>query len=102
QDAYRRAAPHVSGPEADRVKVRTAACDVRLGRHRQVVDALRALIAGDHSDEAHFYYLAAVRGMGDNDRYEQATRAFADEHPESPFAEEALNTLASHFIIADE
>lgn len=102
RDSYERARPHVSGAETDRVRVRIAACDARLGRHRQVVEPLRALVAGDHSDEAHFYYLVALRGIGDEDAYERATRIFAEEHVGSPFAEEALNNLASHFIIADE
>ncbi len=102
RDSYERARPHVSGDETDRVRVRIAACDARLGRHRQVVEPLRALVSGEHSDEAHFYYLVALRGIGDKEGYERATSIFAEEHLSSPFAEEALNNLASHFIIADE
>jgi soluble lytic murein transglycosylase len=102
RESYERARPYVSGEETERVGLRMAACDARLGRHRQVIDPLRALVSGAHSDEAHFYYLVALRGVGDNAEYERATRIFAEEHTSSPFAEEALNNLASHFIIADE
>ncbi len=100
--SYERAQPYVSGVEAERVALRLAACDVRLGRHRQARDPLRGLVAGTYADEAHFYYLLALRGLGERAEYERIARLFADSRVESPFAEEALDQLATHFIIADE
>jgi soluble lytic murein transglycosylase len=79
-----------------------AACDVQLRRYQQAHDPLRGLMGGPHGDEATFYFLSTLRGLGDRAQYEHQARAFADRRRESPFAEETLNNLASHHIIADE
>lgn len=100
--SYERAHDAVSAAERDRVHVRIAACDVQLRRFQQAHDTLKGQRAGAHSDEATFYYLSALRGLGERAEYEREARTFADSRRESPFAEEALNNLASHFIIDDE
>jgi soluble lytic murein transglycosylase len=100
--SYERAHDAVGGAERDRVHVRIAACDVHLRRFDQALEPLKAQRAGAHADEATFYYLSALRGLGERAEYERQARAFADLRRQSPFAEEALNNLASHFIIEDE
>ena len=52
--------------------------------------------------EATHAYLGALRGLGRIDDYETQLRAFVDGHPESPFAESALNDLATYYILADD
>lgn len=100
--SYERAHDAVSGADRDRVHVRIAACDVQMRRHQQAFEPLKGQRAGAHADEATFYYLSALRGLGDHAEYEREARHFADSRRESPFAEEVLNNLASHFIIGDE
>lgn len=100
--SYERARGAVSGGERDRVHVRIAACDVQLRRYEQAFEPLKGQRAGAHADEATFYYLSALRGVGERAAYEREALTFADRRRQSPFAEEALNNLASHFIIGDE
>jgi len=100
--SYERARDGATGAERDRVSVRIAATDVHLKRFRQARDPLKGQLAGAYGDEANFYYLAAVRGLGGRDEYIQQGRAFADAHPHSPFAHELLNNLATHFIVEDQ
>jgi len=100
--SYERARHGAQGTERDRIAVRLAACDVQLRRFRPALEPLKGQRAGASSDEATFYYLSALRGVGDREEYEREVRVFADGRRDSPFAEDALNNLASHFIVADD
>jgi soluble lytic murein transglycosylase len=100
--SYERAREGAAGAERDRVLLRLAASDVQLKRYRQALEPLKGQTAGPYADEATFFYISALRGIGDRDGYEREARIFADRRRESPFAEEILNNLASHFIIADD
>jgi soluble lytic murein transglycosylase len=100
--SYERARLGVHGADRDRLIVRLAACDVQLRRYKQAHEPLKGQMAGPHGDEATFYYLSSLRGLGERAAYEQQARAFADRRRGSPFAEETLNNLASHHIVADE
>ncbi|MDH4063389.1 MAG: transglycosylase SLT domain-containing protein [Acidobacteriota bacterium] len=100
--SYERASDGVSGRDRDRAAVRIASCDVQLKRYRQARDPLKGQLAGAYADEASFFYLTALRGLGEVDEYVRLARILADTHASSPFAEDILNNLASHFIIADE
>ena len=59
-------------------------------------------MAGPFADEAAFFYVSALRGAGKRADYERDARVFADSHRESPYAQDALNNLASYFIVEDE
>jgi soluble lytic murein transglycosylase len=100
--SYERAREGAKGAERDRVLLRLAASDVHMKRYRQALEPLKGQTAGAYADEATYFYISALRGMGDREEYEREARIFADRRRESPFAEETLNNLASHFIIADE
>ena len=100
--SYERARPFSAGGDRDRVLMRLAACDVALGRHRQGRDALMPFLDGPLAGEATVHYLTALRGGGQKDEYVQQARAFTAGGAATPWAEEALNTLATHFIIDDE
>ena len=100
--SYERASDGANGAERDRVSLRMAAADVQLKRYRQARDPLRGQTAGPYADEANFYYITALRGLGERDEYERLGRSFADSRAESPFAQEMLNDLATHFIVADD
>jgi soluble lytic murein transglycosylase len=100
--SYERARHAASGAERDRVDVRISACDVQMKRFRPALEPLQGQRAGTYGEEAEFFYLSALRGTGEKADYEREARIFADSHRESPYAEDALNNLASHFIVADE
>jgi soluble lytic murein transglycosylase len=102
QKSYERAREGAKGSDKDRVALRIAACDVHLKRFRQAVEPLKGQMSGPYPDEAVFFYVTALRGFGQRAEYERQAEIFADRRRESPFAEEILNNLASHFIIADE
>lgn len=102
REAYERARPHIGDRSQAQLLVRLAACDVMRGRAREGGAALRPLLDGPHADEAGFYHLTAMRALGQKDEHERLVRAFVERHPSSPFAEEALNHLASAHIVDDE
>jgi soluble lytic murein transglycosylase len=100
--SYASVRPFVAGAARERIDVRLAACDVSEGRFREGRTALDSLLDGAAAEEAHFYYVAATRGMKLKDDHVRHARAFVRKFPASPFADEVLNHLASHYIIADE
>lgn len=99
--SYERAKKSLTGPEVDRLEVHLAACLVANGHHREGRDALKPLLDGPMGEEAAFHYLTATRALGLKDEHARLVRTFVDQHPTSPFAEDALNSLASALIIDD-
>lgn len=99
--SYERVKPFATGPERDRVAVRIAAAEVGLGKYREGREALRPLLSGAFTEEANFHFIAATRGLKLKDEVESFSRAFVGRFPNSPFAEEVLNNLASAYIIDD-
>lgn len=102
--AYERIRDAMSGADRHGAIVRLAAIDVLTGNGRRVRDTL-AEHRGDPGDaglEARFYYLGATRAAGLHPAFETATREFVDASPGSIWAEEALNNLATHYILVDE
>ena len=74
----------------------------RSGRHREGRDALRPHLTGPLADEANFHFVTATRGLKLRDEHIALSRAFVEKFPDSPFAEEVLNNLASAYIIDDQ
>lgn len=99
--SYERVKPFVSGHDRDRVQVRIAASEIALGRHRDGRDALRAHLDGPFADEANFHFVTATRGLKLTDEHIALSHAFVEKYPNSPFADEVLNNLASAYIIDD-
>ena len=93
-------------PADDRplIDLRLAQSDLQLKKYAAAHDALRAYLDKQTTrvPEATHAYLGALRGLGRIDDYETQLRAFVDGHPESPFAESALNDLATYYILADD
>ncbi len=100
--SYLKVQPFVTAPDRERVAIRLAAAEIALGRHREGRDALRPMLDGPLADEANFHYVAAVRGLELKDEHRALSRAFVDRFPNSPFADEVLNYLASAFIVDDQ
>jgi soluble lytic murein transglycosylase len=89
--------------ERDRIAIRIAESDYYLRRYRGARDGLRPYL-GEHARaaEAQFFYLASLRELGEHDEYIVRVRALVDRFPDSSWAEEALNNLGTHYILANE
>lgn len=101
--AYVELAAATTGEIHERADVRIAAADVQARQYRAAVDRLRPLVsAGAHQAEAQLHFGLGLRGLGDSDGYVQSVKTLADTHRESPYAEEALNGLATWYVVNDD
>ncbi len=92
-----------SGDDKELVALRLAECDYYLDRFRASRDALSPYLrSASRKAEARFFSLTATRALGDNDTYVEQARALVEEFPDSTWAAEALNNLASHYVILDD
>jgi soluble lytic murein transglycosylase len=99
-DALSRAA---SGGDRALIALRIAEADYYLDRHRASRDALRPYLDdGPLQAEARFFHLTATLGLGDETAYEALTRDLVKDHPDTDWAPEALNNLATHYIVNDD
>ena len=101
RQSYDRAKSFVTGDDRDRILIRIAAAEIALGRHREGRDALRPHLSGPLAEEANFHFIAGARGLKLKDEHIALSRAFVEKYPDTAFAEEVLNNLASAYIIDD-
>ncbi len=86
-----------------RIALRLAEADYYLDRYRPARDALRPLVDDRTLEaEARFFYLTAVRALGDTTAYVRLARQLGPDHPDNEWSAETLNNLASHYVIDDE
>jgi soluble lytic murein transglycosylase len=103
RDAFASIEPAAKGDDADLVDLRLAECDHFLRRYQQARDQLAPLL--DHASrktEVQFFWLSATRELGERDEYVRLARDLVAAYPESSWAEEALNNLATHYILIDD
>jgi soluble lytic murein transglycosylase len=92
-----------SGDDKELIALRIAECDYYLDRFRASRDALTPFIENaSRKAEARFFYLTATRALGDHAAYVLEARALVDEFPDSSWALETLNNLASHYVIVND
>lgn len=92
-----------SGADRELIAIRIAECDYFLDRFGAARAALRPYIdRGAREAEARFFHLTATRGMGELEAYVRLARALLADFPDSEWAHETLNNLASHYIIVDD
>ena len=92
-----------AGNDKELASIRLAECDFHLGRHRAARDRLEPFLASSSRDaEARYFYVSAVRSMGDRAAYTRLARALVADHPTSPWAAETLNDLASRLVVEDQ
>jgi len=92
-----------TGDDRELVDLRLAECDYFLKRARSARDGVRPYI--DHASrqaEALYFYAVASRELGDRDEYFRTVRRIVSEFPTQSWAEEALNNLATHYIVDDD
>jgi soluble lytic murein transglycosylase len=95
--------PFATGDDAEVVALRLAECDNYLRRYRDARDALAPRL--DHASrraEAQFFSLTATGELGERDEYVRLARALVTDFPDSSWAEETLNNLATYYIVADD
>lgn len=96
-------APLAGGDDREKVALRIAESQFYLGQFRQALDGARPFAArASRRAEARFFVASSLRGLGDHAAYvSEATRLVADV-PDSSWSEEALNNLATHYILVDD
>jgi soluble lytic murein transglycosylase len=101
--SFLRLKPHAQGEQdAELVALRLAEIDYFQGRYSHARDALRPwLQTGSRQAEARFFYLMSQRGLRNDDLFVELARALEREFPDSTWAEEALNHLATFYIQRD-
>ena len=79
----------VSDDDRELVSLHLAESDFHLGRHRPARDRLKQhLESPSRGPEARYYYLSAVRGLGDRTTFVSLGRELVKDHPASPWAAE--------------
>ena len=92
--------PSARDDDRDVVQLRLAECDYFLKRARNARDGVKPYLEkGARQGEALFFYAIATRELGGHDEYLAVVRRIVDEFPTQSWAEEALNNLATHYIL---
>ncbi|MGE5358099.1 MAG: transglycosylase SLT domain-containing protein [Bacteroidales bacterium] len=104
EPAFRALLPDASSADdRERITLRIAECAFYQRRYREARDGVEPFIdRASRKAEALFFYLTATRELGDQDEYVRLTKQLTSEFGTSSWVEEALNNLASHYIVADE
>jgi soluble lytic murein transglycosylase len=93
----------VSGDDKEVVDLRIAECDYFLKRYAAARDGLQPYLENaSRRAEAKFFYLGALRGLGDADEAIRLTRALVAEFPDNSWAGEALNNLGTRYLVDNE
>lgn len=99
-DALKRAA---AGDDRELVTLRLAEIDYFSKRPRQARDGVRPYIEkASRQGEALYFYAVSTRELGDEAEYLRTVRRIVSEFPEQSWAEEALNNLASYYIVRND
>jgi soluble lytic murein transglycosylase len=100
---FARLAPALTGDRRELADLRVAECDFFASRYAAARDALRPYLDdARRQGEARFFYLASLRELGEHDEYLRRVRELVDELPDSSWAEEALDNLATHYLREDD
>ena len=95
--------PIADGDAAEIVALRIAESDFYLKRYAATRDSLEPWIRkASRRAEAQFFYLSALREVGQHDEYVRLARELVAAWPQESWAEETLNNLATHYILVDD
>ncbi|MGH9141161.1 MAG: transglycosylase SLT domain-containing protein, partial [Vicinamibacterales bacterium] len=82
------------------VQLRIAECDYFMKRARSARDGVKPFVdQGARQGEALFFYAVATRELGGHDEYLRSVGRIVEEFPNQSWAEEALNNLATDYIL---
>lgn len=101
--AFSRLESAAQGDDLELVKLRLAESDYFLKQLRAARDGVKPFTEkASRRGEALFFYAAALYDLGNRDEYFRIVRRIADDFPTETWSEEALNHLATHFIVDDQ
>jgi soluble lytic murein transglycosylase len=92
-----------AGDDREVIDLRIAESDYFLKRHAYARDGVRPYLEqASRKAEAKFFYLSALRGLGEDDEANRLTSDLVAEFPDSSWASEALNNLGTHYIVTNQ
>jgi soluble lytic murein transglycosylase len=92
-----------SGDDREIIDLRIAESEYFLKRYAYARDGVRPYLdQASRKAEAKFFYLSALRGLGDDDEANRLTTELAAEFPDSSWSSEALNNLGTHYIVTNQ
>jgi len=95
--------PLAQGDDQELVALRLAECDYMLKRPRNARDGVRPYAdKAARQGEALYFYAVATRDLGDQAEYLRVVRRIVNDFPTQSWAEEALNNLATFYILQDD
>ena len=95
--------PVADGDTAELVSLRLAECDFYLKRFAATREALEPWTRkASRRAEAQFFYLSAMRELGQHDEFVRLARELVAAWPQESWAEETLNNLATHYILVSD
>ena len=101
--AFQKLLPVAAGDDRELVDLRLAECEHFLRRWRIARDLLSPqLERTPRRAEALYFYAASIHELGAHTEYLMTIRRVIDEFPAESWAEDALNSLATHYVVQDE
>ena len=101
--AFEEIRPVADAKDRELVALRVAESDYFLRRYRAARDGLAPFQErASRLAEARFFHLTATRELGDHEEYVRLARLLVEQFPDSPWAEETLNNLATHYILVND
>jgi soluble lytic murein transglycosylase len=101
--AFERLLPRATGDQRELVDLRIAECDYFAQRYLNAVNRLEPwLTRASRQAEARYFTLSAQRALGRTELFITRTRELVSEFPESSWSEDALNSLATHYILVND
>jgi soluble lytic murein transglycosylase len=101
--AFTRLRGAAQGDDRELVNLRVAESDYFLKHFVAARDGVKPYIEkASRKGEALFFYAVALHDLGNRDEYFRVVRQIADEFPKESWSEEALNNLATHFIVDNQ
>jgi soluble lytic murein transglycosylase len=101
--AFERVKPAAADDDRAKIQLRIAESDYHLKKYRAARDGLRPhLEKGKFQAEARYYHALVLRALGDRAGYRTAIQRIVDAFPTESWADEALNNLATDYILRDE
>jgi TolA-binding protein len=101
--AFERVRGAAQGDDHELVQLRLAECDYFMKRARSARDGVRPYIEkASRQGEALFFYAVSTRELGDQSEYVRIVRKLVADFPTQSWAEEALNNLATHYILQSD
>ena len=99
RSAFQALRPSLGGDARELADLRIAESDFYLRNYAMARDGVSPYLQkGSRVAEARYFYLSAIRELGDHAQYITLARALVADFPDSSWSEEALDNLATYYI----